>query len=200
MLALLLLATACAAPRPAATATAAAALCAGSGPCVARELVPFYLAHADLIGPPLQDATHYRGRLVQYFRAGRLEYVPENGPDHAVGLAYLGEEVCGRQPPLHYSEVPSYLDRGRLYFAQTGHTVGGDFLGFFRAEGGVDLLGPPISEERQAGNETVQDFLRVQVRRDAEGRFYLAPLGEMVLTGVIPAGVCPSVPADDPDA
>ncbi|MHB0875693.1 MAG: hypothetical protein ACYC5O_06590 [Anaerolineae bacterium] len=200
MMALLLVAG-CGAPPATATATAAAPLCPGAGPCVAREFMPFYLAHADLLGPPLAAPSQYRERLVQYFRAGRLELVPENPPGYEVGLAYLGEEVCGRQPPLHYADVPSYLDGSRRYFAETGHTVRDDFLGFFAAEGGVNVFGSPISEQRPSGAEVVQDFLRLQVRRDASGRFYLAPLGELVLAGATPpAGLCPSVPADDPDA
>lgn len=175
-------------------------MCLESGLCIAAEFVPFYLAHGDLIGAPLAGPTEYRGRLVQYFRAGRLEYVPEN-VGCEVGLAYLAEEVCGRQPPLADADIPSYMDHTRRYFAETGHSVSGDFLAFFLAAGGADILGPPISEQRRIGAETVQDFVRVQVRRDASGAFYLAPLGELVMAGATPsAALCPSLPADDPNA
>ncbi len=168
---------------------------------VEEAFVPFYLGHWRVTGEPISGPLELRGRLVQYFRAGRLELVPENPPGWEVGLAYLGEEACGRQPPLHYSDVPSRLDRHRRYYPETGHSLGGGFLEFVSANGGTDVFGPPISEERRAGTETVQDFLRVQLRRGADGEFALTPLGEVVLSGgAPPPGLCPSVPADDPDA
>jgi len=51
------------------------------------------------------------------------------------------------------------------------------------------------------GEETAQDFVRVQLRRRADGSFYLAELGALVQAQATPPpGLCSSVPADDPDA
>ena len=178
-----------------------ALLCSPDGYCVPAQFAPFYEKHAALMGLPISGPLEYRERLVQYFPAGRLEYVPENPPGWEVGLAYLAQEVCGRQPPLNYSDVPSYLDRGARYYSETGHSLRGDFLRFVQANGGTDFFGPPISEERRIGEEVAQDFVRVQLRRRGNGGFYLADLGALVMAGAAPApGLCPSVPADDPDA
>ncbi|NPV07695.1 MAG: hypothetical protein HPY83_06990 [Anaerolineae bacterium] len=180
------------------TASAAAA-CTVEGICVHERFLAFYREHGWLIGPPIAQPDTYRERLVQYFEAGRLEYVPENPPGYEIGLAYLAEETCGRQPPLHYSQVPSALDAEAEYYPETGHSLRGQFLLFVRENGGVDLFGPPISEQRQVGGEAVQDFVRVQLRQAEDGTFYLAPLGRLVMERTEPPpGLCPSVPPDDP--
>jgi hypothetical protein len=177
-------------------------VCTAEGICVHERFREYYRQHGDLIGPPIAEPGTYRERLVQYFRAGRLEYVPENPPGYEVGLAYLGEELCGRQPPLHYSQVPSRLEREVEYYPQTGHSLRGAFLRFVQENGGVDVFGPPISEPRLVGGETVQDFVRVQLRQAEDGTFYLAPLGGIMLgREQASAGLlCPSVPPDDPHA
>lgn len=166
-----------------------------------ERFADYYARYQGLIGEPISSPEVYRERLVQYFEAGRLEYVAEYPDSYAVGLAYLAEEACGRQPPLHYSSVPSTLDRDSRYYPETGHSLRGEFLAFVEANGGTEVFGPPISELRPVGEEMVQDFVRVQLRRSGDGSFYLAPLGRLVFTGgEIPSGLCPSVPADDPDA
>lgn len=181
------------------TPSPAAPTCTAEGICVHERFLGFYQEHGWLIGPPIGRPGTYRERLVQYFEAGRLEYVPENPPGYEVGLAYLAEETCGRQPPLHYSQVPSALDPEAEYYRQTGHSLRGQFLRFVRENGGIDLFGPPISEQRQVGGEVVQDFVRVQLRRAEDGTFYLAPLGRLVMERRgPPPGLCPSVPPDDP--
>ncbi len=127
--------------------------------------------------------------------------MPEYPESYAVGLAYLGEGFCGRQPPLHYRSVPAGHERQVTYYRETGHSLGSDFLEFVEANGGIAVFGLPISEPRTVGGETVQDFVRVQLRRGTDGAFYLAPLGRLDFSGgAVPAGLCPSVPADDPDA
>lgn len=186
---------------PIAPAPAPVASVCVDGLCLHERFVPFYVEHRQLLGPPISGPLRYRERLVQYVQAGRLEYVPENPPGYEVGLAYLAEETCGRQPPLHYAEVPSYMDGSRRYFRSTGQALEGEFLEFVEANGGTGFFGEPISGQRRVDEETVQDFVRVQVRRDAGGSFYLAALGPVVMAGAPPpTGVCPSVPADDPDA
>lgn len=183
------------------TPAAPAPVCTSTGVCVHQRFSAFYAAHGAIIGEPIAPPGTYRDRLVQYFEAGRLEYVPEYPESYAVGLAYLAEEYCGRQPPLHYRSVPAGHERQARYYRETGHSVRGDFLAFVEANGGVEVLGLPISEPRTVGRETVQDFVRVQLRRGTDGAFYLAPLGRLALSGdAVPEGLCPSVPADDPDA
>ncbi|MGQ9553758.1 MAG: hypothetical protein ACUVWR_06580 [Anaerolineae bacterium] len=199
---LMRLLTACGAqPLTMSTFPVATPPCAPSGYCVLPEFAAFYREHGALLGPPISGPLVVRNRLVQYFPAGRLELVLENPPGYEVGLAYLAEETCGRQPPLHHSDVPSYLERDKRYYPQTGHSLQGEFLHFVEANGDTDFFGYPISEQRQVGEEVVQDFVRVQLRHRADGSFYLADLGTLVMTQATPPpGLCPSVPADDPNA
>lgn len=175
--------------------------CTADGICVHERFLAFYRQHGWLIGPPIAEPSTYRDRLVQYFVAGRLEYVPENPLGYEVGLAYLALETCGRQPPLHYSDVPSRGDVEAEYYPETGHSLRGQFLRFVRESGGVDVFGPPISEQRPVDGEIVQDFVRVQLRQTEDGAFYLAPLGRVVFEQQeTPPDLCPSVPPDDPHA
>ncbi|GEM_PF-2738540 len=186
------------APAPAAQASA---VCTEAGICVGERFVAFYTRHGPLIGDPISPPSLHQGREVQYFEAGRLEYVAEYPQSYAVGLAYLGEELCGRQPPLHYRSVPSSLDPDARYYRETGHSLRSDMRRFVERNGGVGVFGPPISEPRTVGEATVQDFVRVQVRCSVEGECYLAPLGRLLLNGgELPGDLCPSIPADDPDA
>lgn len=182
---------------PAAAPLPTPELCAPGGVCALPEFAAFYRVHAALLGPPLSGGLRLRGRVVQYFRAGRLELVPENPPEWRVGLAYLGEETCGRQPPLDLASVPASYQRDVRYFPGTGHSLRGDFLRFVDENGGVGFFGEPISEQRAVGSERVQDFVRVQLRQRSDGSFYLANLGELAWLGRNPPeGMCPGVPAD----
>jgi hypothetical protein len=48
----------------------------------------------------------------------------------------------------------------RVYFAETGHYLGGDFLVFWREYGGIRTFGYPLTPEIQQGGLTVQYFER----------------------------------------
>src|SRR5438876_856288 len=70
--------------------------------------------------------------------------------------------AAGNLPPeLLLAGAPDdYIGYGFIprYFPQTGHNVGGAFLRFFVAAGGVDVLGLPLSEEVPRDGHTVQWF------------------------------------------
>jgi hypothetical protein len=74
---------------------------------VQGNLLPFWQAHKDLLGPPLTEQFASRngdgsGRTytMQYFRNGRLEFHPENkNPAYRVELGLLGRDIWGFDRP-----------------------------------------------------------------------------------------------------
>lgn len=70
------------------------------------------------------------------------------------------------------------------YFPQTGHNIKGDFLAFFRARGGLELFGYPITEELVENGRRVQYFQRARMDAYPENptgsRVQLAPLAELM--------------------
>jgi hypothetical protein len=70
------------------------------------------------------------------------------------------------------STKPSASDR--LYFLESGHTLGGAFRQFWEKNGGVQMLGYPISEEVEEGNpldgqvRTIQYFERAVLEAHPE--------------------------------
>ncbi len=102
----------------------------------------------------------------QYFERARFEYHPENVAPYDVLLTLVGNEVTdnrrSEQPFLRVNNP----NNGQAYFNETGHTLSGDFLAFWRQYGGLQNFGFPLSEpftETSAVNGntyTVQYFER----------------------------------------
>ena len=65
------------------------------------------------------------------------------------GLTLVG---CASQVPLGTSPEPIH------FFAETGHTIRGDFANFFEKYGGVKSLGYPLTEQISVDGWTVQYF------------------------------------------
>lgn len=85
-------------------------------------------------------------RKIQYFERAVLEYHSElAGTSGAVMLADVGRWVTkGR---AFQTIAPFQNKPNRVYFPQSGHSLKEAFLLFWQREGGVSLLGYPISEE-----------------------------------------------------
>jgi subtilisin family serine protease len=94
---------------------------------------------------PIDGKTY----LVQYFERNRFEYHPENaGTDFEVLLGLLGLDVTkGRKfdPAL----APFQSSETRAYFPETKHSLSGEFLTYWRENGGLAVFGFPISEPFQ---------------------------------------------------
>jgi hypothetical protein len=85
-------------------------------------------------------------RRIQYFERAVLEYHPElAGTPGAVMLADVGRWVTkGRA----FQAIEPFQNKpNRVYFPQSGHSLKEAFLLFWQREGGVVILGYPISEE-----------------------------------------------------
>jgi hypothetical protein len=91
----------------------------------------------------LEDGREY---TVQYFERVRLEYHPENAPPYDVLLGQFGRRIGPSQPPVEL--LPS-----QVYFPETGHNLGGRFLAYWQANGGLAQFGFPIGEVSEQGLE-----------------------------------------------
>ncbi|MEJ5311355.1 MAG: Ig-like domain-containing protein [Anaerolineae bacterium] len=115
----------------------------------------------EIFGYPITEQFSAQGVTVQYFQKARMEWHPENPKPYRVQLGLLGEELNYRQPA-----VPEPLPRShrKVYFPETGHTVAYAFLDFFKAKGGIDIFGYPITEMYFENGQIVQYFQRLKLQ------------------------------------
>lgn len=144
---------------------------------------------ADLFGLPLteefpQQLSDGRTFFVQYFERAKLEKHPEMTANQRVqlGLMYpalLNGRTFTRQPITQSTPI-------RLYFPETGHTLAGGFLSYWKDNGGLRIFGFPLSEETNENGLTVQYFERARFEYypGLVGTSYavqLSPVGYMAL-------------------
>lgn len=84
-------------------------------------------------------------------------------------------------PAAHASETEPFLVPSR-YFEETGHNVGGVFLAFFDKQGGVPILGMPITEVLEEQGNQVQYFERARLEVDPAypERVHTTQLGKLL--------------------
>jgi hypothetical protein len=136
-----------------------------------------------LYGYPTSEEFTLDGVAVQYFERSRFEYRPTSSRPWRVDLTNSGSKLTeGR-------EFAAGVQTGnRQYFEQTRHTLGGAFYQFWRANGGLDKFGYPISEEMQERGLSVQYFERARLELAGQGRVQLGHVGAELLRNDIDAG------------
>jgi hypothetical protein len=77
----------------------------------------------------------------------------------------------------------------RIFFAETGHSLGGTFSRFWTNNGGLAVFGFPISEEIEENGLWVQYFERARFELTSQGRVQLGHVGTELLSRHIAAGV-----------
>ena len=140
--------------------TRAAQSCfAETGQCLGGRFLDYWQANGGLArnGFPLtgerretlEDGREY---TVQYFERARFESHPEYAAPYDVLLGQFGrrvlrerfrEDVGGYQRAV--APVAPLADQS--HFAETGHNLGGRFLDYWRANGGLAQFGYPLTEE-----------------------------------------------------
>jgi hypothetical protein len=150
-----------------------------TGKCVPDRFYAYWQQHGGLAlnGYPLsdpftevlEDAKQY---TVQYFERARLELHPENAPPYDVLLGQFGRVMYPVNPrfPELRAAVPL---PGAVYFDASRHNLAGQFLAYWRANGGLDQFGYPLSEELRERLEdgnvyTVQYFERARFEHHPE--------------------------------
>jgi hypothetical protein len=121
-----------------------------------------------LFGMPISEEFQERGadgtmRTVQYLERARFEYHPEfKGTAYEVELGLLARELAaahtGDAPfaPINPSNAPA----GARFTSETGHSLGDPFAAYWDTNGGLPVLGFPISEPFQERNaDTGQTYL-----------------------------------------
>lgn len=112
----------------------------------------------ESLGQPVTSLIIVDGWRVQYFEKARLEYHPENEAAYRITVGWLGELLHRRNPPLPPSTLPKASASHSRYFAETGHTLSGDFLAYFDSHGGSVRFGLPISEPFIENGRLTQDL------------------------------------------
>jgi len=84
---------------------------------------------------------------VQYFERAVFELHPENKPPHDVLLSLLGNQYYKQKYPNGAGGQTPNTTTGSVAFKETGHRLGGIFLQYWRAHGGLPQQGYPISDE-----------------------------------------------------
>lgn len=118
-----------------------------------------------IFGLPLTEVFIEDGRPVQYFERARLEW-------HAA-FAQVQAGHLGRWAAESHAGHPAFApvgsaETGQLFFAPTGHTLSGPFLGYWQGRGGLAVFGYPLSEpfdelsSEDGRSYTVQYFERAR--------------------------------------
>jgi hypothetical protein len=131
-------------------------------------------------GPPITDAFEDGGRLVQYFQRGRIECTAGDQTSCEPSFSPLGQ-LLGRQTP-RVASVPEPMIQDGLcrYFPETGHNVCFSFLTYYLAQGGPEILGPPISELIVEEGVISQCFSRARIEWHVD-----APVDEAMALGAL---------------
>lgn len=120
----------------------------GIDPNISSLFAQYYVEHDGLrlFGLPISPLLTVNGRQVQWFERSRLEYWPEyQGTVYEIQPGLVGSEYTdGRDFPTQ----TFFTNRPDLrFFPETSHGVGGKFLEYWDAHGGLDVFGYPISDE-----------------------------------------------------
>ena len=154
---------------------------AQTGHFVRAPFLDWYSGHNGeaVFGLPRTEAMREGDRLVQYFQNALLVYYPELADTpRVIELDPLGEQALGaRSRPIASFDNTTI----RRYFPQTGHSLSGEFLAYWRAYGGVTIFGPPISEAVTLNGTVVQYFQNVRLEADpnAPSQFYATRLSSL---------------------
>jgi hypothetical protein len=84
---------------------------------------------------------------MQYFERAVFEYHPENAAPNDVLLSLLGTFLYDQKYPDGAPGQQPNTSPGSVLFPETGKTLGGVFLDYWRTHGGLAQQGYPISDE-----------------------------------------------------
>ena len=129
---------------------------AATGQYLDGEFMQYWQAHGGLpiFGYPLTPAFRENGYLVQYFERARFELHPENaGSPYEVLLGQLGKERLKSEGTTVPKPDGSPALRGEVLFPETGYKVGGAFLEYWQAHGGLAQFGYPLGPQMQDGGK-----------------------------------------------
>lgn len=125
-------------------------------------------------GDPLMPAVPFVDGVLQCFLRACVRYA-----DGDITRLPLGELVLIGESGLRPTQPETGASQ---FFPETGYTLRGAFLEAWEANGGEEVLGPPISDEMQRGATRVQYTRYARLERpEEEDVVLLANLGEEYL-------------------
>jgi hypothetical protein len=135
-----------------------APVCSPPGPVaqqVSAKFISYYNQYggAQTFGRPISAEISDSGRVVQWFERTRLEEWPElQGTRYQIQGARVGVEFT---KGILFPKQTFFVSQPSIrYFGETGQGVREPFLSFWLQNGGLDILGYPISGEV---NEELED-------------------------------------------
>ena len=178
-----------------------------TGQALCDRFLDYWNAHGGLAinGYPLTDARmealdNGNQYQVQWFERVRMEYHPEIAdPQYQVLLGQFGRK-------LHPADPAVVGKSAQRFFPETGHNLGGDFLTYWTAQGGLAQFGYPLSEESQETLDgktyIVQYTERARFERHPENQppytVLLGQFGRLLLNQGGPPPVTSLLPAPPP--
>lgn len=141
-----------------------------TGHSVGGAFLKFFDTYGGLrvFGLPITAEVQEGGRTVQYFERQRFEYHAEAaGSQYEVQLSLLGARAAAGKPGAG-RVAPFANKKDIIYVKETGHSLSGAFLSFWQNNGGVRVLGYPITEPVQENGLTVQYFERARMEYHPE--------------------------------
>jgi hypothetical protein len=196
-----------------------------TGQCISGRTRQFWEQNGGLpvFGFPTTDQhqEQIEGKpfQVQWFERNRLELHPENARPYDVLLGRLGVDRLAQQGRDWFTFSKGGEQPGCRHFAETGHTLCGAFLSYFRSHGldlgqpkiteaeSLALFGLPISEmslETNASGASVQTqwFERARFELHPENQppydVLLGLLGNEIRTNTTPPAPQPPPPGQTP--
>jgi hypothetical protein len=187
-----------------------------TGHCISGRIRQFWEQNGGLsvFGFPTtnqhEELIEGRPFQVQWFERNRLELHPENAHPYDVLLGRLGVDRLAQQGRDWFSLPKGGEQAGCRHFAETGHTVCGAFLTYFRTHGldlsepgsteaeSLALFGLPISE---TALETNASGAAVQTQWFERARFELHPENQPpfdVLLGLLGNEIRANIPTVRP--
>jgi len=150
----------------------------------------------EVLGIPLSEARFVdgAGTIQQTFETLTLTYDPTLEAPWTIQALHLDAGVVNRIAPEAARRKVTGANGSGEYFADSGHTVSGAVLTFWRERGGLQLFGLPLSEPFRSGNGTSQAFERV-IMDEAGGKVTLRKLGVDYVEAQGLAGDAAFVPA-----
>ena len=126
-----------------------------TGKTVSGRFLEYWDDHGGLTqqGYPISDEMQERSDIdgktytVQYFERAVFEMHPEKEAPYDVLLSLLGVLEQSRRYPDGVPDAHLNISLGSVLFPETGKRLGGKFLAYWKAHGGLMQQGFPISDE-----------------------------------------------------
>ncbi len=167
-------------------------VCSPPGPVsqqISAKFLSFYNQYggAQTFGRPISAELTDGARSIQWFERGRLEEWPElRGTRYQIQGARVGVEFT---KGIIFPKQTFFVSQPSIrYFGETGQGVREPFLSFWLQNGGLDIIGYPISSEV---NEELEDGQLHLVQYFERARLEYHPAqGQQIQIGLLGHALC----------